>query len=195
MGVRPGIKHLIGVQGLGRETKAKMMEWLEENFDESIGDSLFPLFVDNIHEQDFVRKITGDLTVGEVFEVARNESIDFIGIKPVYHLQEAQLYDHKVIWTMVETGMLDMTSRLIRVPYEDLSEHLKKSKDEIRAELSFKDAIALQRYEGEWGRKYKHSNMDYYDADLALAQAYLATVTGIEITKEQIQRYLLIEWE
>lgn len=194
MGVRPSVKHIIGVKGLSEEEKEGFMKMYEEFYEEPIADSLLPVVGDDQYEKEFVEKIVGDKMVGDILELSEYSSLEFIGMKPIYHLQESSLYDNNVIWSMVEAGILDMTARLVQVPYEDLSAYLNTSHEENRATLGLQQSIALHRYEGEWGRKYKHSDLNYYDDDLALAKAYLEKLTGVTFKKEQIQRYVLIEW-
>lgn len=194
MGVRPSIKHIVGVKGLNEQEKEGFMKMYEEFYEEPIADSLLPLLADDEYEREFVERIVGDKMVGDILELSEYSSLEFIGMKPIYHLQEASLYDHQVIWSMVEAGILDMTPRLVQVPYVDLSAHLNKSHKENRETLGLQQSIALHRYEGEWGRQYKHSDLNVYDADLALTKAYLEKLMGITLEKEQIQRYVLIEW-
>lgn len=194
MGVRPSVKHIVGVKGLSEEEKEGFMNMYKEFYEEPIADSLLPVLGDDEYEKEFVATIVADQTVGDILQLSEYKSSEFIGLKPIYHLQEAALYDHQVIWSMVEAGILDMSTGLIQVPYEDLSAYLNTSHKENLATLGLQQAIALHRYEGEWGRKYKHSDLNTYDADLALAKAYLESILGFQLTKDQIQRYVLIEW-
>ena len=194
MGVRPGVKHIIGVKGLSDKEKEGFMKMYNDFYEEPIADSLLPVLGDDEYEKEFVGRIVDDKMVGDILQLSEYKSLEFIGMKPIYHLNESSLYDNNVIWSMVEAGILDMTARLVQVPYEDLSAYLNTSHKENMATLGLQQAIALHRYEGDWGRKYKHSDLNYYDADLALAKTYLEKLTGVTFKKEQIQRYVLIEW-
>lgn len=194
MSVRPSIKHIIGVEGLTEEEMAGFVKMYEDFYEEPIADSLLPVLGDDEYEKDFVKEIVADKVVGEILELSRSKERSYIGMKPIYHLAESELSDHTVLWSMIEAGVLDVSFQLIQVPYIDLSANLKKSHQENLEEVGLQRAIELYRYDGEWGRKYKHSELNYFDADLGLAKAYFESLLGFSLKKEQIQRYVLMEW-
>lgn len=193
MGVRPSIKHIIGIEGLSKEVKVNFDELYEKFYEDSIAERILPLVNDEDEEEEFVAEIIGQKMVGDVLVNSRYEDLNFVGILPIYHLAEAELYNHQLIWSMIEAGLIEMKPTLTKIPYEDVSGYLEKSYEETKRDLGLSKAVELKRYQGQWGRRYKHNTIEAYDADLTLAQAFFASL-GIHVEKDQIQRYIFMEW-
>jgi hypothetical protein len=193
MSVRPSIKHIIGIEGLSEDERWKFEELHEISFDDSLAERILPLIRDEDDEKEFVAEIIGDTILGEVLVVSQYDYLNFIGIQPIYHLAEAELDNHQLIWSMVEAGLIDMNPSLTKIPYEDVSGYLEKRYEETKRDLGLSKAVELKRYQGQWGRRYKHNTIESYDADLTLAKAFFASL-GIHVEKDQIQRYIFMEW-
>lgn len=193
MGVRPSIKHIIGIEGLSKEVKVNFDELYEKFYEDSIAERILPLVNDEDEEEEFVSEIIGQKMVGDVLVNSRYEDLNFVGILPIYHIAEAELYNHQLIWSMIEAGLIEMKPTLTKIPYEDVSGYLEKSYEETKRDLGLSKAVELKRYQGQWGRRYKHNTIEAYDADLTLAQAFFASL-GIHVEKDQIQRYIFMEW-
>jgi hypothetical protein len=193
MGIRPSIKHVIGIEGLSKEEKANFEELYAKFYEDSIAEKILPLVSDEDDEKEFVAEIIGEKMVGDVLVNSRYEDLNFVGIVPIYHLAEAELYNHQLVWSMIEAGLIEMKPTLTRIPFEDVSGYLEKSYEETKRDLGLSKAVELKRYQGQWGRRYKHNSIEAYDADLTLAEAFFASL-GIQVEKDRIQRYIFIEW-
>lgn len=193
MGIRPSIKHMIGIEGLSKEEKVNFEELYAKFYEDSIAEKMLPLVSDEDDEKEFVAEIIGEKMVGDVLVNSRYEDLNFVGILPIYHLAEAELYHHQLIWSMIEAGLIEMKPTLTKIPYEDVSGYLEKSYEETKRDLGLSKAVELKRYQGQWGRRYKHNTIEAYDADLTLAQAFFASL-GIQVEKDRIQRYIFMEW-
>jgi hypothetical protein len=193
MGIRPSIKHVIGIEGLSKEEKANFEELYAKFYEDSIAEKILPFVSDEDDEKEFVAEIIGEKMVGDVLVNSRYEDLNFVGIVPIYHLAEAELYNHQLVWSMIEAGLIEMKPTLTRIPFEDVSGYLEKSYEETKRDLGLSKAVELKRYQGQWGRRYKHNSIEAYDADLTLAQSFFASL-GIQVEKDQIQRYIFMEW-
>lgn len=193
MGIRPSIKQVIGIEGLSKDEKANFEELYAKFYEDSIAEKILPLVSDEDDEKEFVGEIIGEKMVGDILVNSRYEDLNFVGIVPIYHLAEAELYNHQLIWSMIEAGLIEMKPTLTRIPFEDVSGYLEKSYEETKRDLGLSKAVELKRYQGQWGRRYKHNSIEAYDADLTLAQAFFESL-GIQVKKDQIQRYIFMEW-
>lgn len=82
------------------------------------------------------------------------------------------LYDHKVLYAMSQAGLFPRHKKIIEIPYEESNPTIS---------------------EGKWGRKYEHCNVKEYDSDFEFAFWYFKEL-GFSVEREQLQRYLVMEW-
>lgn len=83
------------------------------------------------------------------------------------------LYNHNVLYAMSQAGLFPRHKKIIEIPYEESNPTIS---------------------EGKWGRKYEHCNVEEYDSDFEFAFWYFKEL-GFSVEREQIQRYLVMEWE
>ena len=191
MGVRPNLCHIIGIQQ--KEAYKKVKEYYNEHWADDLYELTKSLWEVIEEDQDFIREITSGLMLQDILYIPRSPSLEIIGILPVYHHQEARLYNHDLLWTMVEAKALGEEPKVVRIPYEDLSDCIGMDIKEIRNKHGLFVARDFQYYRGDWGRKYAHQRLETYDEDFGFAQVFLQSI-GFTFEKEELNRYLVFEW-
>lgn len=177
MSVRPTLKHIIGTT-LNEKEKKLVRAYSNEHEDDDLKDLL---------SHEFAEGKVHDLLV-----IPERESGIF-GVKPCFHADEALLHDHQAIWSLIEVGIFDSTGFEKKIPYDDYSAFIGASIEVIKT-LPLSVRQEIRYYDGNWGRKYKHSPLYYFDEELDIALELFQKM-GVKVERKQLDRYIVLEWE
>lgn len=194
MGVRPDIFHCIGIELPGME------DWYHK-FEVEFGAEGFWEFTKDIwqeieKEQCFLDKLEKQFKNVELVELMggffRHDS-NLITLKPPFQFRESSLYNHSLIWAMIEGAMIQTDNRAMRIPYDNWEVYRDKDLWESAKSIGLMEARDFKNYMGSWFRKYPHSPLDYFDSDLDFANLFFKKL-GIDFDKSKLDRFVIFEW-
>ncbi|WP_442637841.1 hypothetical protein [Rossellomorea marisflavi] len=190
MSVRPTLLNIIGAE-VTKEDMQRFKEFGMEQGEELVADLLKDSSLLS-PSRDF--PVLPSCLQMEWEDIAiHQERAGIIGFKPAYHLDEASLHDHQLIWSLIEAGILSGEGFHQKIPYEDYSGFIGAPKEELM-NLPLSARMQMRNYEGEWGRRYKHSPINYFDEEMDIALELFKRI-GIELNRSHIQRYVVLEWD
>lgn len=194
MGVRPSITHIIGTRFEDKDNLQTLRNFYNEYYEENFFDTVKHLF-NEIGEEDmeFAKSMLGDKMVGDLIYLPNSSLINVFGLIPPYHYHEAKLYNHDLIWSMIQAQMIEDKPKESLIPYNDYSDSIGLEPKEIVARYGLNLSQELIQYKGKWGRKYQHSPIYLYDMDFDFTLAFLKHI-GYSVEAKDLQRYTVFEW-
>lgn len=194
LGVRPSISHVIGISGLAKAAfQSEIDHFLNEKHEED-----FLVVSKNVWNQieygDEIKEDYKNVSTFDVVSSFESSSIDVFGMFPVFHLNESHLYNHSLLWCMLEAGVLKDETKTVKLPYQDVSEFVRKDHSILRQ--NFRDrnlARELEFYDGKWARKYPNESLSFYDEDLDFALKFFHEI-GVMVKPDDLDRYFIFEW-
>lgn len=198
MGVRPNLYVLIGVDV---NNVQKGEEWVqdfqrkhdEDDFLSIVKPALLSCELDPSIASDVMDTIK-DRTFNQMFHVLKREGQCIAGVLPIIQSDESQLYDHDLVYALLEAGILKDEVTTISLPFKDYELYIGKTKEEMKdSKLTLHEKRELLQYSGKWGRKYTYHSLDWLDEELELAYTFFVQ-SGLTIQRKDIQRYVVFEW-
>lgn len=198
MSMRPNLYEMIGVDVAKIE---KGEEWLRE-FQKTQLEKDFLILAENAlyladDDVEFIEEYIVScekLSVQDMFQLFSRNGQLIAGVLPIYDMKQHQLYGHDLLYSLLETSLLPNEPQIHVLPYTDFSAYIGKTKEELKeTRLSLKEKQAIVHYEGQWGRKYEHHSLDWFDRELEFTYHFFRD-NGLLVDKKDIQRYLVFEW-
>lgn len=194
LSVRPSISHVIGLSGKARETFAAEIDqfvghYYEEDF-LTIAQSIF-------EEVDYADEVIEDFQKAMVLDVLgtySSSTTELFGMLPLFHFHESHLFNHPLVWGLLEANMLDESKRIVKIPYSDLSDCIGKEYDTLKTVIKNRQLLReVECYQGNWARKYDHYPLTHFDDDFDFAYRLFHAI-GIPVQKSDLDRYMVFEW-
>jgi len=193
LGVRPSITHIIGISGLAKQSFQQEIDvFMNEKYEEDFLDVSKNVW----NSIEYGDEIVDDYKKSSTFDVFYHfdSRLDLFGMLPVFHFNESHLYNHSLIWCLLESGMLKSEPKSVALPYDDMSEFKAKELSVLKENIKDRQLLReLQIYDGNWARKYPGYNLDYFDDDFDFALKMFHEL-GIMIKHSDLNRYLVFEW-
>lgn len=189
MSVRPTLENVIGMLATSEQKKV-FKEFYEEHAFDSIAELLKddPLLSQDVEFPILLNELTMNLE--DVYHSEEGGSV--IGFRPLYHEEDAFLHDHPLVWSLLEAGLLPREGMEQKIPYVDYKHAIGAPIEEL-LKLPLSIRMEMKHYEGNWARKYAHSNLNYFDEELDLSLALFKRM-GIELEPNQLERWITLYW-
>lgn len=189
MSVRPTLENVIGMLATAEQKKV-FKEFYEEHAFDSIAELLKddPLLSQDVEFPILLHELSMTLE-----EVCHDEELgNVIGFRPFYQADDSFLHDHPLVWSLLESGLLPREGMEQKIPYVDYKHAIGAPIEEL-LKLPLSIRMEMKHYEGNWARKYAHSNLNYFDEELDLSLALFKRM-GIELEPNQLERWITLYW-
>lgn len=148
-------------------------------------------FLDEFFEEEIEGKETFELTRS----FPENGDLELFGLYPMFHLEESSLHGHDLLYAALESGLLPDETKALKIPYTDYSYLIGADRETVIQEVKhLQKRRDILSYKGKWCRDYSNHPLYWFDQDLEFAFQFF-TQQGLPITRKDLNRYVLFEWQ
>lgn len=192
--MKPTLTHFIGISGETKNKYSKEIEkFLSNYYEEDLISVSKEAILNSIYSEE-LKSYFNKKFVYDVISDYNTSSINLFGMRPPFHLNESHLYNHEMIWCLLETEMLSPQIKALKIPYENFNKFIGEKSEVLNKEIEDKNVIRqLKCYDGIWARQYANFSLYHFDADFDFILDFF-NVNGIPIEKNELDRYIVFEW-